>query len=173
MTLLSKCAVLQERVSGWEWADIMALYCRKSVKEDPQFARRIGVLLQEMEAAYNERLDFIQELEAVPRVVVAALTICDELNRSVNSPDWEPQFILQCRMEISEDLRLKREINALCARVTTIVDERGTFVDELDILGERYLPSMMGEFMKQIQGKDIPNLMKLQLLRREFELRAQ
>ncbi|GJX35758.1 hypothetical protein Tco_0247315 [Tanacetum coccineum] len=40
-------------------------------------------------------------------------------------------------MEISEDLRLTIEINALCARVTAIVDERDTFVDELDILGER------------------------------------
>nr|GFD26267.1 hypothetical protein [Tanacetum cinerariifolium] len=28
-------------------------------------------------------------------------------------------------------------------------------------------------FIKQVQGKDIPNLMKLQILGREFELRAQ
>ncbi|GJR26838.1 hypothetical protein Tco_1103070 [Tanacetum coccineum] len=30
----------------------------------------------------------------------------------------------------------------------------------------------MAEFMKETQGKDIPNLMKLQILGREFELRA-
>ncbi|GJU93435.1 hypothetical protein Tco_1318191, partial [Tanacetum coccineum] len=36
--------------------------------------------------------------------------------------------------EISEDLRLAREINSLCARVTAIIDERENFVDELDIL---------------------------------------
>ncbi|GJW44669.1 hypothetical protein Tco_0073468 [Tanacetum coccineum] len=170
---------------------MMALYYRNSVKEDNEFARRIGVLLQEMEAAYDEMLDFIQELEAVSGVVAAVKTaeflndaflkiqlmaelpICDELRRNVNSPDWEPQFILRCRREISEDLILAREINALCARVTAIVDERETFVEELDILGERSVPSKMGEFMKQVQGKDIPNLMKLQILGREFEPRAQ
>ncbi|GKC74650.1 hypothetical protein Tco_1120533 [Tanacetum coccineum] len=43
-------------------------------------------------------------------------------------------FILRCQREISEDLRLSREINALCARLTAIVDERENFVDELDIL---------------------------------------
>ncbi|GJW36307.1 hypothetical protein Tco_0059227 [Tanacetum coccineum] len=109
----------RERVGGWEWADMMALYCQNSAEEDSEFAR-MGVLLQEI-----------------------------------------------------KDLRLAREINALCARVTAIVDERETFVDELDILGERSVPSKMGEFMKKVQGKDIPNLMKLQILGREFELRAQ
>ncbi|GJV51779.1 hypothetical protein Tco_1447520 [Tanacetum coccineum] len=68
--------------------------------------------------------------------------ICDELRRSVNSPNWEPQFILRCCREISKDLRLAREINALCARVNAIVDERETFVDKLDILGERSVPSL-------------------------------
>ncbi|GJY89425.1 hypothetical protein Tco_0504621 [Tanacetum coccineum] len=102
-----------------------------------------------------------------------ALPICDELRRSVNSPDWEPQFILRCCTKISEDLRLAREINALCARLTAIVDERETFTDELDILVGRSVPGKIAEFMNQVQGKDIPNLMKLQILGREFELRAQ
>ncbi|GJV76913.1 hypothetical protein Tco_1508497 [Tanacetum coccineum] len=64
--------------------------------------------------------------------------------RSVGKVDWKPQFILRCRREISEDLRLAREINALCIRLTAIV-----------------------------QNKDISNLMKLRILGREFELRAQ
>ncbi|GJW14104.1 hypothetical protein Tco_0018237 [Tanacetum coccineum] len=68
---------------------------------------------------------------------MTALPICDELRISVNSSDWEPQFILRCRREISEDLRLAREINALCARATVIVDERESFVDELDMLAGR------------------------------------
>ncbi|GJZ27534.1 hypothetical protein Tco_0571787 [Tanacetum coccineum] len=53
---------------------------------------------------------------------MAALPICDELRNSARSLDWESQFILRCRREIAEDLRLAREINALCARVTAIVD---------------------------------------------------
>ncbi|GKD26938.1 hypothetical protein Tco_1233152 [Tanacetum coccineum] len=85
----------------------------------------------------------------------------------------EPQFILRRHREISEDLRLVREINDLCARVIDIVDERESFVDELDMLVGRPVPDKMAEFMRQVQGKDIPNLMKLQILEREFELRAQ
>ncbi|GJT43410.1 hypothetical protein Tco_0952125 [Tanacetum coccineum] len=78
----------------------------------------------------------------------------------------------EIKMEISEDLRLAREINALCARVTAIVDEGENFVDELDILAGRSVSGKMAEFMKQVQGKYIPNLMKLQIFGREFELRA-
>ncbi|GKF23746.1 hypothetical protein Tco_0076068 [Tanacetum coccineum] len=79
---------------------------------------------------------------------MAALPICDELRRSVNSSDWEPQFILRCRREISEDLRLAREINALCACLTAIVDERENFADELDILMGR-------EFELRAQEKEL------------------
>nr|GFB64374.1 hypothetical protein [Tanacetum cinerariifolium] len=92
---------------------------------------------------------------------MAALRICDELRRIVNTPDWEPQFIFRCHREINEDLRLAREINALLARVTAIIDEREMFVDELDMLVGKHVPDKMVEFMKQVQGKDIPNLMKL------------
>ncbi|GJR34593.1 hypothetical protein Tco_1210277 [Tanacetum coccineum] len=74
MTSLAKCAALKERVGGWEWADMMLLYSRNAAEEDSEFARRMGVLLQEMEAAYNERVDFIKELEAVPGVDAAVKT---------------------------------------------------------------------------------------------------
>ncbi|GJX33438.1 hypothetical protein Tco_0243293 [Tanacetum coccineum] len=82
---------------------------------------------------------------------MAALPICDELRNSANSLDWEPQFILRCRREITKDLRLAREINALCARVTAIVDQREMFVDELDMLAGRHVPDKMADFMKEIQ----------------------
>ncbi|GJV44678.1 hypothetical protein Tco_1429214 [Tanacetum coccineum] len=104
---------------------------------------------------------------------MAALPICDELRISVNTADWEPQFILRCHREISQDLRLAREINTLCVRLTAVVDEREAFADELDMLARKYVPGKMAEFTKQVQSKDIPNLMKLQILGREFELRAQ
>ncbi|GKA84807.1 hypothetical protein Tco_0806461 [Tanacetum coccineum] len=76
---------------------------------------------------------------------MAALPICDELRHVVNSPEWDAMFIFYCRRAISEDLRLAKDINVLCARLITIIDERENFVDELDVL----------------------------ILRREFELRAQ
>ncbi|GKE30524.1 hypothetical protein Tco_1445908 [Tanacetum coccineum] len=87
---------------------------------------------------------------------MAALPICDELRNSANSLDWEPQFILRCRRKITKDLRLAREINALCARVTSIVDQREMFVDELDMLAGRHVLDKMADFMKQVQVPDVP-----------------
>nr|GFD10664.1 hypothetical protein [Tanacetum cinerariifolium] len=63
--------------------------------------------------------------------------------RSVNTPDWEPQFIMRCRREISKDLRLAREINALCDRLIAVVDEREAFADELDMLVGKYVSGKM------------------------------
>nr|GEY81470.1 hypothetical protein [Tanacetum cinerariifolium] len=80
---------------------------------------------------------------------MAALPICDELRRSVGKSDWEPQFIFRCRTEISEDLRLAREIKALCMRLSAIVDEREVFADELDMLAGKHVPDKMAEFTKQ------------------------
>nr|GFB39295.1 hypothetical protein [Tanacetum cinerariifolium] len=77
---------------------------------------------------------------------MAALPKCEELQRTVNSSDWSVMFIHHCRREISEDLRLSREINALCARLTDIVDERERFVDELDKLIGSLVPERMAEF---------------------------
>ncbi|GKA33002.1 hypothetical protein Tco_0719369 [Tanacetum coccineum] len=152
-------------------------------KEDSEFARRMGVLLQEMEVAYNERAYFIKELEVVSGVDAVVKT-AEFLNDALWKDERRLQRLRKLRMdadlmacekekEITEDLRLAREINALCARVTAIVDEREMFVDELDMLAGKHVPDKMVEFMKQVQGKDIPNLMKLQILKREFELRAQ
>ncbi|GJW14103.1 hypothetical protein Tco_0018236 [Tanacetum coccineum] len=74
MTSLVKCTALQERVGGWEWADMKALYCKNPVEEDSEFARRMGVLLQEMVVAYDDRVDFIRELEVVPGIAASVKT---------------------------------------------------------------------------------------------------
>ncbi|GJX44900.1 hypothetical protein Tco_0261576 [Tanacetum coccineum] len=197
-------------------ARIALEFAPEFVYKDSEFARRMGVLLQEMVVAYDDRVDFIQELEAVPGIAAAVKTI-EFLNDALWKDDRRIQRLRKLQMdadlmayekqnlsvmcgyhdvscgcritvcgrlvsgsdyisafwEISEDLRLAREINALCARATAIVDERKSFVDELDMLAGRHVPGKMPEFMRQAQGKDIPNLMKLQILGREFELRAQ
>ncbi|GKA58274.1 hypothetical protein Tco_0757462 [Tanacetum coccineum] len=103
---------------------------------------------------------------------MATLPRCDELRRATSSPEWEDMFILYYRRAVSEDLRLAREINALCTGLTAVIKERENFVDELDVLVDRFVPEKMAEFMKESQGKDTPNQMKLQILGREFELRA-
>ncbi|GJX48082.1 hypothetical protein Tco_0273272 [Tanacetum coccineum] len=139
----------------------------------------MGVLLQEMVATYDERVDFIQELEVVPGVVAMVKT-AEFLNDTLWKDDRRMQRLRKLQMDAdlmayekeNEHLRLAREINALCARATAIVDERESFVDKLEILVGRSVSGRMPEFMKQVQGKDIPNLMKLQILGRGFELRA-
>nr|GEV79325.1 putative reverse transcriptase domain-containing protein [Tanacetum cinerariifolium] len=49
---------------------------------------------------------------------------------------------------------------------------RENFVAELDMLVSKFMPGKMAEFMKETLNKDVPNLMKLQILGREFESRA-
>ncbi|GJZ21117.1 hypothetical protein Tco_0558156 [Tanacetum coccineum] len=210
MVWLPKCTVLHERVGGWEWVNMMVLYCQWSAAEDRKFASQISALLREMIAAYDDKLDFIRELKVLPGVIaavktaellmrrwdrdkcstvkacgffwavyhgqrtqsIAALPRCDELRRAVSSLEWEDMFILYYRRAVSEDLRLAREINVLCAGLTAVIEEKENFVDELDVLVDRFVPEKMVEFMKESQDKDTPNLMKLHILGREFELRA-
>ncbi|GKB46468.1 hypothetical protein Tco_0897221 [Tanacetum coccineum] len=89
------------RVGDWEWVDMMALYCRNAAEEDNEFARRVGVLLEEMEAAYKERVDFIKELKAVPDVDAAVKT-AELLNHVL----WNNEMRLQrlCRLRMDADL---------------------------------------------------------------------
>ncbi|GJR64447.1 hypothetical protein Tco_0010512 [Tanacetum coccineum] len=87
-------------------------------------------------------------------------------------PPEEPQFIYYCERAKLDDIRLTRQINALCDTLTYVIDGRWSFVGELDMLAYKFVPGKMMEFMKEMQDKDIPNLMKLQILGREFELRA-
>ncbi|GJW14760.1 hypothetical protein Tco_0018893 [Tanacetum coccineum] len=90
---LGRAVVMPAELSfsvGCEWADMMALYCRNVAKEDSEFERRIGVLLQEMEAAYDEREDFIKELEDVPGVDVAIKTA-----KFLNDALWKDERRLQ------------------------------------------------------------------------------
>ncbi|GKB03352.1 hypothetical protein Tco_0831441 [Tanacetum coccineum] len=95
---------------------------------------------------------------------MTTLPRCYELRRVASSPEWEDMFTLYCRKAVSEDLRLAREINALCAGLTAVIEERENIVDKLDVLVNRFVPEKMAEFMKESQGKDTPNLMKLQIL---------
>ncbi|GKD12841.1 hypothetical protein Tco_1197248 [Tanacetum coccineum] len=83
---------------------------------------------------------------------MATLPRCDELHQTVNSSEWEDMFILYYRRAISADLRLARVINGLCAGLIAIIEERENFVDELDILGDRFVPSKMAEFQKETQS---------------------
>ncbi|GKA47730.1 hypothetical protein Tco_0740613 [Tanacetum coccineum] len=175
MTWLPKCKELERAVGGRNWLDMMIVYFDEYAYEQREFTRRLNGLIGEMNEACADKMAFVQELqsvavESVPAKTAVfleqmmnkeALLICDELRRSVNSADWEPQFIYYCERSKLDDIRLARQINALCDTLTTVIDERWAFIGELEMLAYKFVPGKMAEFMKEIQDKDIPNLMKL------------
>ncbi|GJS86172.1 hypothetical protein Tco_0752713 [Tanacetum coccineum] len=73
---------------------------------------------------------------------------------------------------VNVDSRLAWEIKAFCDRLIDIIEEKENFVIGLEALVGQFVPEKMCEFSKANQEKDIPNLMKLHILGREFELRA-
>ncbi|GJY05521.1 hypothetical protein Tco_0371461 [Tanacetum coccineum] len=77
MTSLAKCVALQERVGGWEWADMM------------------------MVVAYNERVDFIRELEAVSGVATAVKT-----TEFLNDAMWKDDRMMQRLRKLHMDVDL-------------------------------------------------------------------
>ncbi|GJW08076.1 hypothetical protein Tco_1570499 [Tanacetum coccineum] len=127
-----------------------------------------------MHEACEDRMPFVRELNSVTGVAVTAkiVVFLTEIMNKEGFREWqlrdlekeakeralEIEMFIQKLMldasEISEDLRLAREINALCARLTAIVNEREAFADELDILAGRSVPGKMAEFMKQVQVED-------------------
>nr|GFC49512.1 hypothetical protein [Tanacetum cinerariifolium] len=78
----------------------------------------------------------------------------------------EPQFIYYCERSKLDDIRLARQINALYDTLTTVIDGRWPFITGLEVLSYKFVPGKMVEFIKEIQDKDVPNLMKLQILGR-------
>nr|GEZ10050.1 hypothetical protein [Tanacetum cinerariifolium] len=79
--------------------------------------------------------------------------------------------------------RTGRKIQASRSEEDTTIDSSSTrktrcfpislqYLAEFKMLAFKYVTGKMAEFMKEMLGKDVPNLMKLQILRREFELRS-
>ncbi|GJU87881.1 hypothetical protein Tco_1295427 [Tanacetum coccineum] len=81
-------------------------------------------------------------------------------------------FILYCRRAAAKDSSLSMVINGLCAGLTARIEEREYFIDELDVLVDRFVLGKMAEILKETQEKDRNKMMRLQILGREFELRA-
>nr|GFA07747.1 hypothetical protein [Tanacetum cinerariifolium] len=79
---------------------------------------------------------------------------------------------MQNRRVVADDVRLARQINVLCDTLTDVIESKESFVAELEMLGGKFVSRKMAEFIKDMLNKDVPNLMKLQILGREFELRA-
>ncbi|GKA24125.1 hypothetical protein Tco_0710158 [Tanacetum coccineum] len=103
---------------------------------------------------------------------MAWLPICGELRSASNSVHWEPMFILYCNRSIGKNYRLGRAINSVAMEVDNVVNRRALFIEELDSLGVRHVPTKFAEFLKEIQAKDRETVANLQILVKEMELNA-
>ncbi|GKD30079.1 hypothetical protein Tco_1240857 [Tanacetum coccineum] len=92
---------------------MMALYCRRSVAMDRDFASRMSDLLQEMVNVYDEKVDFIRELEVMAGVDEAAKTL-----KFLNENLWKDE----------KRLRMLRNMEADAG---TKADEMERFVEKL------------------------------------------
>ncbi|GKB38866.1 hypothetical protein Tco_0883808 [Tanacetum coccineum] len=160
--------------------------------EQREFNRRLNGLIGEMNEACAGRIAFVRELRSVAGESVPAKTtvFLEEMMNKEGSIEWQlADLVREGRERVHEielfmgklmrdardqlnDIRLARQINALCDTLANVIDGRWTFVGELEMLAYKSMPGKMAEFMKEMQEKYIPNLMKLQILGRKFELRA-
>ncbi|GJT60746.1 hypothetical protein Tco_1004279 [Tanacetum coccineum] len=162
MEWLPMCAKLEEAVGARNWLDIVFLYCQKFLAEHRDFSIKVNRLVGQMNEACQDRIAFVRELESVAGVAVIAKTVVF----LTEMMDKEGFRELQLRDLEKEARERALEIEMFVQKLMQY------FVDELDILEGRSVPGKMVEFMKQLQGKDILNLMKLQILGRKFEPRA-
>nr|GEY19167.1 putative ribonuclease H-like domain-containing protein [Tanacetum cinerariifolium] len=70
MMSLLKYVVLQERVSGWEWADMIALYCKNAAEAHASLQRRIASL-RVFIAAVSTSMLLLASVTAVKQIVIA------------------------------------------------------------------------------------------------------
>ncbi|GJY14888.1 hypothetical protein Tco_0385310 [Tanacetum coccineum] len=148
-------------------------YFNLDVHKDIARVREYRAIASGLRITVCRRRERICRLEALRNCQDAIDTIrCHELRWSYCSKEWEDMFILYCRRAVAEDGSLAMEINRLCDGLTARIEEMEYFIDELGTLADIFVLEKMAEFLKETQDKDRNRLMRLQILGREFELRA-
>ncbi|GKB17595.1 hypothetical protein Tco_0851518 [Tanacetum coccineum] len=150
MEWLPKCKELEKVVGGRNWLDMMVVYFDEYAYEQREFACRVNRLIGEMNEACADRMAFVRELRSVAGETIPAKTAAffKEMLNKEGTIEWQ---LADVQREAKERVH---KIEFFVGKLMR--DARGKMV----------------EFMKEMQDKDISNLMKLQILGREFELRA-
>ncbi|GJX78231.1 hypothetical protein Tco_0325042 [Tanacetum coccineum] len=104
MTSMPKCGALRDAVGGWDWVQMMSLYCESSTADERNFAGQLSYLLQEMINAYDKKVEFIQELEAVPGIAVAVKT-----GEFLNENLWKDNKRIQKLRNMNIDAGMKAD----------------------------------------------------------------
>nr|GEW32529.1 auxin transport protein BIG [Tanacetum cinerariifolium] len=134
-TLTDVRTTLDDRLKGIRMKYLPQTIWRKSDKD------RVAAMIQAIDKQPKTKR-IMRSLERVEVILLMeALARCDELRRAVNSPKWEDMFILYCHRAISEYLRLASETIGLCAGLTVVIENRDSFIDQLDILANKFMPN--------------------------------
>nr|GEW16985.1 hypothetical protein [Tanacetum cinerariifolium] len=159
MERLPKCEELEKADGGSNWLDTMIVYFDEYAYDQREFTcwvnRLIGKTVPTKAAA------FLEEMMNKEGTIWWKL---DDVQREAEEKVHEIEFFVGKLMRDARDGD-KGAIVKLCGYGES-------FIGELDMLAYKFVRRKMGEFMKETHGKDIMNLMKLQILGREFELRA-
>nr|GEY81434.1 hypothetical protein [Tanacetum cinerariifolium] len=147
-------------------------YFNQEVVEDLGRLSEYHSIARGLKFVVQRRRERIRQLQLLRNCQDAATTI--RVWEQMQLEDVEKGLVVTVldKRAIAEDSNLAREIDGLCAGLTARIEETEYFIDELDVLADRFVPEKMAEFMKENQEKDRNRLMRLQILGREFELRA-
>ena len=63
---------------------------------------------------------------------------CDQLRAESNSNNWSEMLVLYCRQSSGEDLQMAQQMGALAERLLHVTQERASFIQELETVGNMY-----------------------------------
>nr|GEZ65519.1 hypothetical protein [Tanacetum cinerariifolium] len=70
MVWLVKCEELKEIFGTSDWVDMMVRYCQRAAAENHEFGRKNNLLREQVIVVFEERREFVEEIETVHKVIV-------------------------------------------------------------------------------------------------------
>ncbi|GKC93216.1 hypothetical protein Tco_1158658 [Tanacetum coccineum] len=113
MVWLAKCEELKEIFGTTDWVDMMVQYCRRAAAEDREFGRRINLLREQVMAVFEDRRDFVEEIETVRKVI---------------APQKTAQMLSEDQVKFEENLLLMLSLEKAMERRAF---EKDSFADKL------------------------------------------
>ena len=97
--------------------------------------------------------------------------ICDRLRSESNSSNWSELLVLYCRQSSGQDIHMAQEMSAFAGRLLAITRERGSFILELETVGNTYAKKT-AKYLREVQAKADQKIMKMRIMAAELELNA-
>ncbi|GJZ60693.1 hypothetical protein Tco_0616509 [Tanacetum coccineum] len=147
---------LRYKADSSDWTDILSYLCREAADEDKRIATKLNRLREEILIIYEKRRNLTDELRSIRGIVVvgkATESVTDTL-RNDNA-------------QVAYDLE-ESEAKAVWYKICSDLEESGVKA----VVTVCFLAISVCARKDGRLNKDVPNLMKLQILEREFELRA-